>query len=114
MQLDLRLTEDATQLLALARDMRELLEHPKWKTLAKIGEGQSLNWQMILATETDVSSERKDAYYKGIIFGIRLILGTPSKIIAEADEIIRQMEKSNDRRTDNDTGLGTVTADDNG
>ena len=115
------LTEDSRLLIRRKHLMESLIELPEWKELESIGKAQADNHLQMLLASGSAGDERSDVYKKGVVYGIRLLLGTPSKIIEDANEIVQRMENVRDYRNTNDSNnfrsgrpdSGRVTIDDN-
>ena len=97
----LQLTADARELLALRRQMEELQASAAFAaytaTLMK-----SVDIWTELATSPSMGHDGmvKAEFYKGTLYGIRLILDLPSRIIREAQDLLRRQENEVGRRTD--------------
>lgn len=84
--------EDVRTNLRRARLFRELIETDAWKELWAIGNAQIASHLETLISapsgELDGQSDVLQTYFrKGAIFGIKIILGTPSGTIALANDL---------------------------
>ncbi len=85
--------EDAKRLLALEDPIGWLLSSDGWKELHKIGTEQANNRVEILLSSQPRPHGPSDDFLKGAIFGIRLLLGTPTTIMQQARELHEQRAK---------------------
>lgn len=90
------MSADIDQELALAlrrkKLFEELVEHPAWKELCAIGAQQiEGHLQSLIALPEHGSDGQLDVlqtyYRKGAVFGIKVILGTPSATILAAKDL---------------------------
>lgn len=84
--------EDVRTNLRRARLFRELIETEAWKELWAIGNAQiAAHLETLISApsgELDGQSDVLQTYFrKGAIFGIKIILGTPSGTIALANDL---------------------------
>lgn len=84
----LKLTDDAKQALKRMRIMEPLVGWEAWKELEIIAKAQIENHRKKLdAPALSIKEEKAQNYIKGIIFGIDLMIQTPSRIIADGKDI---------------------------
>ena len=98
------LTKDSRDLIALRTAMKQLVSTPEYKKLAEITQKQVAVWTELAMQRTEGGDVYRSEYQKGVAYGIKLNLDTPSRIIAEADAILSRMETANERRTNPEPG----------
>lgn len=91
-------TADAKEVLRLGNVMKKLLLNPEYLELVEITRKQIEVWTT-MAMEPSGGNPYKTEYEKGVVYGIRLNLETPSRIIADANSILFRMENPNDRHS---------------
>ncbi len=79
--------EDAQRILKMEEAMGRMLASDGWKALSQIGDQQALLRQEVLLSWKPRVDGPSDDFLKGAIYGIRLILGTPSAIMEQAKEL---------------------------
>lgn len=83
---------ELAQALKRRKLFKELIEHPAWKELLTIGQAQ-VNTQLdslLMSPEENLDGHAdvlRTYYRKGTIYGINLILRTPSGTIALTDDL---------------------------
>ena len=86
-----QLTDDAKEFIRRMRLFEPMVKSEAWKELTAIALAQQQNQRLQLdAPVVSESEEKLQNYYKGIIFGINLMITTPSRIIEDARSIIAQ------------------------
>src|SRR5687767_863537 len=84
-----QLTDDAKEFLRRMRLFSPMLGSDAWKELMTIAEAQKQAQRIVLEQPTKSRlDEREHNYRKGIIFGINLMMTTPSMIIDQAKDIL--------------------------
>lgn len=84
-----QLTDDAKEFLRRMRLFQPMLNSDAWRELMAIAEAQKNAQRVVLEQPTKSRlDEREHNYRKGIIFGINLMMTTPSMIIDQAKDII--------------------------
>jgi hypothetical protein len=95
---DLLPTKDAQELLVQSRAMKVLIESPEYRILAEITRKQVEVWTILAMERTQGGDLYRSEWQKGVAYGIKLNLDTPSRIITEAQAILSRMETANGKR----------------
>ena len=98
---ELEFTRDARELINLSNRMKELMLDENFAAFQDVLKKSIEVWTLkAVAPALSRDGLVEGEFNKGTLYGIRLILDLPSRIITEAKDVISRQETSNERSVD--------------